>query len=72
MGIIVERLRVPEHDAFAILRMISRHAHKKLRDVAEKVIVTGKLSGLREMNVHRTDLGAPPVARRRVLSKDGS
>jgi hypothetical protein len=41
MGIVMAAYRVTEEQAFATLRIASQHSHRKLRDVAEDVLVTG-------------------------------
>lgn len=41
IGIIMERDRVPEDEAFARLRKASQDTNRKLRDVAEQIVLTG-------------------------------
>jgi hypothetical protein len=41
LGIIMSTYKVPEEKAFATLRIASQHTHRKLRDVAEDVLLTG-------------------------------
>jgi AmiR/NasT family two-component response regulator len=43
MGILMERLKVTEDQAFDVLRAASQRNHIKLRDVAERLILTGEL-----------------------------
>jgi anti-anti-sigma factor len=43
LGIIMERLKVTETDAFEVLRVASQHQHCKLRDLAEQVVQTGQI-----------------------------
>jgi AmiR/NasT family two-component response regulator len=41
MGILIERRKISDEDAFDLLRMASQRTHRKLRDVAEDLIFTG-------------------------------
>jgi signal transduction histidine kinase/CheY-like chemotaxis protein len=41
IGIIMERARIPEDEAFALLRKASQDGNRKLRDVAEQIVLTG-------------------------------
>ncbi len=41
LGIIMSAYKVTEEQAFATLRVASQHTHRKLRDVAEDVLLTG-------------------------------
>lgn len=41
LGIIMATYKVTEEKAFAALRTASQHTHRKLRDVAEDVLLTG-------------------------------
>ncbi|NEK96377.1 ANTAR domain-containing protein [Modestobacter muralis] len=41
MGILMERHRITEEQAFDRLRVLSQRRNVKLRDVAERVIYTG-------------------------------
>jgi multidrug efflux pump subunit AcrA (membrane-fusion protein) len=41
LGIIMASYKVTEEKAFATLRIASQHTHRKLRDVAEDVLLTG-------------------------------
>lgn len=43
MGVLMTRLDVTEDQAFDALRIVSQHAHRKLADIAEEVVRTGKL-----------------------------
>jgi hypothetical protein len=43
MGILMATLRVTEDDAFDRLREVSQRTHRKLRDVADDVMLTGSL-----------------------------
>jgi AmiR/NasT family two-component response regulator len=43
VGIVMATLRVKEDEAFDLLRRLSQRSHRKLRDVAEDVILTGVL-----------------------------
>ena len=35
--------RVPEEQAFGLMRDVSQHTHRKIRDIAERVAETGTL-----------------------------
>jgi len=41
MGILIERYKISDEEAFDLLRMASQRTHRKLRDVAEDLIFTG-------------------------------
>lgn len=41
MGIIMVAHKVTEEQAFAALRIASQHTHRKLRDIADEVLLTG-------------------------------
>ncbi|HKC29032.1 MAG TPA: GAF and ANTAR domain-containing protein [Jatrophihabitans sp.] len=41
IGIVMERLRMSEQDAFHVLRQSSQERHVKLRDVASYIVLTG-------------------------------
>jgi len=41
MGIIMFAHKVTEEQAFAALRIASQHTHRKLRDIADEVLLTG-------------------------------
>jgi hypothetical protein len=43
MGVLMASLRLTEDQAFDALRTVSQHSHRKLRDVAEDVLLTGEL-----------------------------
>lgn len=43
MGILIERLRITEDAAFALLKTTSQRTNVKLRDIAERILVTGEL-----------------------------
>ncbi len=43
IGILMVSLRLTEQQAFDALRVASQHSHRKLRDVAEDVLLTGEL-----------------------------
>jgi hypothetical protein len=43
MGVLMSRLRLTDDQAFDALRTASQHSHRKLRDVAEDVLLTGEL-----------------------------
>lgn len=43
MGILMARQRITEEQAFDSLRTASQHNHRKLREVAEEVLLTGEL-----------------------------
>jgi len=45
VGIVMERYRIKEDEAFDVLRAISQNAHRKIRDLAEDVVFTGQLPG---------------------------
>lgn len=42
-GILMERERITAHQAFDVLRRASQHLNRKLRQVAEEVVVTGEI-----------------------------
>ncbi len=41
IGILMASLKITDEQAFDLLRMTSQHTHRKLREVAEEVILTG-------------------------------
>jgi len=43
IGVLMTRYRVPDQHAFDLLRTASQHHHRKLRDVAAEVVLTGQL-----------------------------
>lgn len=43
IGIVMNESRLQDEQAFQVLRTASQHTHRKLRDVAEEVILTGAL-----------------------------
>jgi signal transduction histidine kinase/DNA-binding response OmpR family regulator len=43
MGILMARLRLTDQQAFDLLRSESQHRHRKLRDIAEEVMMTGEV-----------------------------
>jgi GAF domain-containing protein len=43
IGIVMNESRLQDEQAFQMLRAASQHTHRKLRDVAEEVILTGAL-----------------------------
>lgn len=47
LGIIMERYRVAEEEAFAVLRKSSQDHNLKLRDIARRVAATGEIPGAR-------------------------
>ncbi|MCX2968402.1 MULTISPECIES: GAF and ANTAR domain-containing protein [Streptomyces] len=47
IGIVMERYKVSEEQAFGVLRRSSQHNNIKLRDVARTVVRTGQLPGAR-------------------------
>jgi DNA-binding response OmpR family regulator len=44
MGILMARLKLTDEQAFDLLRKTSQNRHRKLRDIAEEVILTGEIS----------------------------
>ena len=44
-GILMERHKIDEHDAFLLLTKVSSNTNKKLREVAEEFVRTGALPG---------------------------
>ena len=48
MGILMERHRLTEEQAFDQLRDLSQHANVKLRDLAEQIIYTGDVDQRRD------------------------
>jgi ANTAR domain len=47
MGVLMASLRLTEEQAFDALRTVSQHSHRKLRDVADDVLLTGELPTVR-------------------------
>lgn len=45
VGIVMERLRLPQDQAFDVLRRISQHHHRKLRDLASEIVFCGAVEG---------------------------
>jgi hypothetical protein len=45
VGVLMTRYRVTDAQAFDLLRIASQHENRKLRDIAEDVILTGELPG---------------------------
>lgn len=45
-GILMERYRLSVDQSFAVLRRLSQHLNRKLRDVASQVVLTGELPDL--------------------------
>jgi AmiR/NasT family two-component response regulator len=43
LGIVMCRYGLTEDDAFAALRALSQKSHRKLREIAEQVVLTGDL-----------------------------
>jgi AmiR/NasT family two-component response regulator len=43
MGILMARLKLTDEQAFDLLRKASQNRHRKLRDIAEEVMMTGEL-----------------------------
>lgn len=43
MGILMQARKISEHDAFGLLRAASQQENVKLRDVADRVALTGSL-----------------------------
>jgi DNA-binding response OmpR family regulator len=43
MGVLMARLKLTEEQAFDLLRETSQHRHRKLRDIAEEVALTGEI-----------------------------
>ena len=43
MGILMERHKIADEQAFGLLRAASQHSGRKLRDIAEHVVSTGEL-----------------------------
>ena len=69
IGILVATHRITEQHAFDALRAESQHAHRKLRDVANDVVLTGELPSL-ELYLRRkpsTAGKASPAPRRLVV-----
>ncbi|HEX8093043.1 ATP-binding protein [Jatrophihabitans sp.] len=46
MGIVMARLKLTDEQAFDLLRKISQNRHRKLRDIAEEVALTGEIPHL--------------------------
>jgi AmiR/NasT family two-component response regulator len=45
MGIIMAQRKVTEEQAFDLMRIASQHSHRKLREVADDVVLTGTIEG---------------------------
>ena len=45
VGILMERLRVTQDEAFDVLRSLSQHQHRKLRDIASELTFCGAVEG---------------------------
>lgn len=45
IGILMAHRRITDTAAFELLRLASQHTHRKLRDIAEDVVLTGALPG---------------------------
>jgi AmiR/NasT family two-component response regulator len=43
VGILMAQGRITDSAAFDLLRLASQHTHRKLRDIADEVILTGAL-----------------------------
>ncbi len=41
LGIVMERCRLSERDAFELLVHVSQRTHRKLRDIAEELVFSG-------------------------------
>jgi AmiR/NasT family two-component response regulator len=41
MGILMASMKLTEDAAFDLLRVTSQHTHRKLREIAESVVLTG-------------------------------
>lgn len=61
LGILMTTHRVSEQDAFSMLRVASQHAHRKLRDIAADVAMTGQLADWRssDQEQHATTPSEP-------------
>ncbi|WP_246475657.1 GAF and ANTAR domain-containing protein [Brevibacterium renqingii] len=44
-GILMERHKINEHDAFLLLTKVSSNTNRKLREIAEEFVRTGSLPG---------------------------
>jgi GAF domain-containing protein len=42
-GILMERHKIPADQAFQILARVSMHSNRKVRDIAEQLVLTGEL-----------------------------
>lgn len=45
MGILMERLKITEDDAFALMRRVSQERNVKLRDLARQICESGGIDG---------------------------
>lgn len=52
VGIIMANRKVTYDEAFAALREMSQHSHRKIRDLAEEVVFTGILDEAYIADVH--------------------
>jgi GAF domain-containing protein len=43
LGILMERYKITSNQAFDMLRVVSQHSHRKLRDIAGELALTGQL-----------------------------
>lgn len=53
VGILMTTHHVGEQDAFSMLRVASQHAHRKLRDIAADVALTGQIADWRSIEAER-------------------
>ncbi|WP_245588739.1 GAF and ANTAR domain-containing protein [Actinoalloteichus caeruleus] len=60
LGIVMERYKMTEDQAFALIRTQSQHRNVKIRDLAERIAATGEIPGATETSPSPT----PPRARR--------
>ena len=70
MGVLMASRRVTDEQAFALLRMASQHNHRKLRDIAEEVVLTGELPMV-EVSAPRPGATQCPRAERSPVPADG-
>ncbi len=57
-GMLMERFRIDQDQAFRVLTRVSQHTHRPLRDVARELVSTRRLRGLPDHG----DAGPPPGA----------
>ena len=70
MGVLMAGHRITDDQAFALLRTASQHNHRKLRDIADEVVLTGALPMV-EAAAPRPDAMQCPRRERSRVPADG-